>query len=288
MRFDVCAHTYDEHAGPQRFFAERVAQFIGVGQAFSLSQIEIKDGDRLEACPRRILELGAGTGALTQWLAGAGGAAGQPTPDPSQEGIAVARAGDLTPSAASGCLAPVPLLATDASPAMVEHGRMAVPQAQWSVLEAFNQPLPVADLQVSSGLLHWADDPSALLARWKTFLVPDGRMVDAMPCEPCLKEWRALVPESPVPWRSEAEWLEIFERAGLRVMRLERWTHNAVCGSALEMVRGFHRTGVTGRLRVGPARLRQALREYGRRHQVPGGVQATWVWLAVAAVPAVE
>jgi SAM-dependent methyltransferase len=246
MRFDVCAHTYDEHAGPQRFFAERVAHFVGAKPTES------------------ILELGAGTGALTQHLIGA---------------ASTVSASSAWAKAVLGA----PILATDASPTMVERGRVAVPQAQWSVLDAFNEPLPVAVLQISSGLLHWANDPSELLAHWNTFLAPDGRMVHAMPCEPCLTEWRALVPESPVPWRSEADWLEIFERAGLRVTRSQSWSHAAVCASALEMVRGFHRTGVTGRVRVGPARLRQALREYDARHQVLGGVQASWAWLAVEA-----
>jgi trans-aconitate methyltransferase len=232
MRFDDCAHTYDEHAGPQRFFAERVAQFIGA--------------DPTET----IVELGAGTGALTSWLK-----------DKS-------------------------ICATDASPTMVERGRVTAPQAQWSVLDAFKQPLPVAALQVSSGLLHWTEDPSAMLACWKTFLAPHGRMVHAMPCEPCLAEWRALVPENPVPWRSEAEWLKAFESAGLRVTRSQSWTHAAVCASALEMVRGFHRTGVTGRVRVGPARLRRALRDYDLQHHAPGGIRATWVWLAFEAVSA--
>jgi malonyl-CoA O-methyltransferase len=236
MRFEVCAHTYDAHAGPQRFFAERVAQFIGAKPT------------------ETILELGAGTGALTAQLTG--------TP--------------ISPSAA-------PIQATDASAAMVECGRAAVPQAQWTVLDAFAQPLPVAALQVSSGLLHWAEDPSPTLARWKSFLAPGGRMVHAVPCEPCLAEWRALVPDSPVPWRSEAAWLAIFGRAGLRVTRSQAWTHTAVCASALEMVRGFHRTGVTGRVRIGPARLRRALRDYDARHSLPGGVQATWSWLAVEA-----
>ena len=247
MRFDVCAHTYDEHAGPQRFFAERVVQFICARRTFSLSPTGTKDEDRLEACPTLIIELGAGTGVLTRHLIGA------------------------------------PVHATDASPTMVERGRAAVPEAQWSVLDAFNQSLPVAALQVSSGLLHWAENPSATLARWKRSLAPGGRMVHAVPCEPCLSEWRALVPESPVPWRSEAGWLTVFERAGLRVTRSQSWTHAAICASALEMVRGFHRTGVTGRVRVGPVRLRQALRDYDALHRVAGGVKATWSWLAVEA-----
>lgn len=256
MRFDVCAHTYDEHAGPQRFFAERVAQFILGGDGGQLDlptsglvQIAGASRDRQDACHATVLELGAGTGALTRWLAGA------------------------------------PILATDASASMVECGRLAVPRAKWSVLNAFNEPLPSVALQVSSGLLHWAEDPAAVLSRWKTHLAPGGRMVHALPCEPCLAEWRAFVPESPVRWRSEAEWQEIFKRAGLRVTRAQRWTHAAVCSSALEMVRGFHRTGVTGGASIGPARLRQALREFDAKHRVAGGVQATWVWLAVEAEP---
>ena len=262
MRFDVCAHTYDEHAGPQRFFAERVAQFIRSGTGFQpvrwdsqktgASKSTSGSPDRLEACPTTILELGAGTGALTRLLA------------ESEFGA--------------------PILATDASPAMVQLGSLAVPQADWAVLDAFKQLLPVASLQVSSGLLHWAEDPVAMLERWKKSLSPSGRMIHAMPCDPCLAEWRALMPESPVPWRSEAEWLQIFQRAGLRVTRSRSWTHAAACDSALAMVRGFHRTGVTGRVRVGPARLRRALREYDAQHRVAGGVEATWAWLAVEAI----
>jgi SAM-dependent methyltransferase len=319
MRFDVCAHTYDEHAGPQRFFAERVAQFIldgGAGvpparldfHAASVSRNTDTSTDRRDACPTAILELGAGTGLLTGLLCHALGekpapsAPKQPAPDPSLEGIALKGLDGLRSAAAAERPESVPLrgggrggsaanrhasiLATDASPTMVERGRLAVPQAHWSVLDAFRQPIPVAGLQVSSGLLHWAEDLVGMLVRWKASLAPGGRMVHAVPCEPCLTEWRALVPESPVPWRSEAEWLEIFRRAGLRVGRSQSWRHSAVCPSALEMVRGFHRTGVTGRVRVGPAKLRRALRRYDKQHAIPGGVAATWVWLAVEAVAA--
>ena len=262
MRFDVCAHTYDEHAGPQRFFAERVAQFIlgsrtGIlpvqldGHARKASQIAAASPNRQDACPTTVLELGAGTGALTRCLARGPGAA--------------------------------PILATDVSPKMVERGRLAVPQAQWSVLDAFREPLPMAALQVSSGLLQWAEDPGAVIRRWKTYLAPGGRMFHAIPCEPCLAEWRSLVPESPVPWRNESEWLKTFERAGLQVTRSLNWTHTDTCSSALEMVRGFHRTGVTGRMRVGPARLRQALRAYDQKHGAANGVKLTWTWLAIEA-----
>jgi hypothetical protein len=66
-------------------------------------------------------------------------------------------------------------------------------------------------------------------------------------------------------------------------MRSNKWKHEALCASALEMVRGLHRSGVTGRVRIGTARLRQALRAYDVRHRTRHGVKATWSWVAVEA-----
>ena len=51
MRFDHCAHTYDAHAAPQRAFAERVSRFAAASS------------------DEHVVELGAGTGALTRFLA---------------------------------------------------------------------------------------------------------------------------------------------------------------------------------------------------------------------------
>ena len=103
----------------------------------------------------QIIEFGAGTGALTRHLCHA---------------------------------AKTEVHATDASPAMVARGRVAVPAAQWSALDAFQASLSAAGLQVSSGLLQWAEDPVEVLRRWKAAIAPGGRMAHAVPCEPCLSE----------------------------------------------------------------------------------------------------
>jgi SAM-dependent methyltransferase len=233
MRFDTCAHSYHDHALPQREFAACVAEFIG-----------LRPGDEA-------LELGAGTGALTSFL----------------------------------CAGRRNVRATDASPAMVALGRASVPQAHWFRLDAFQPGIPIAALQVSSGLLQWADEPVRVLRHWKAALRPGGRMVHAMPCEPCLREWRALVPENPLPWRDENQWRVLFAEAGLRVSRQQLWIRREVLPSALDLLRGFHRTGVTGRPVLGPGRLRQALRLYDAQHRTPDGVAATWAWLAIEAMP---
>lgn len=232
MRFDSFAHSYDLHAAPQRAFAARVAQFIQ---------------PRLD---EDILELGAGTGALTRCLLARGSA---------------------------------DIRATDGSRAMVELGRRSAPGAQWGQWDAFSGPVPAARLQVSSGLLQWAAEPVKVLENWRSSLKAGGRMVHALACEPCLREWRGLVPESPLQWRDEASWLGYFKNAGLRVSRHELWVERFFFPSSLDLLRAMHRSGVTGQPQLGAGRLRRALRNYALRHSSPQGVVSTWAWLAVEA-----
>lgn len=233
MRFDACADSYDLHAAPQRAFADRVGAFIQV------------------ASGEDVLELGAGTGALSRWL----------------------------------CRHGARLRATDASPRMVALGREAVPEAEWFRLDAFAESLPAASIQVSSGLLQWAECPVETLGRWKLGLRPGGRMIHAVACEPCLAEWRALVPETPLAWRDEAGWRAVFAAAGLRVVRARLWVEEHRFASALELARCLHGSGVTGRARLGPGRLRAAIRRYDGLHRREDKVVSTWAWLALEAVP---
>lgn len=237
MRFDACAHTYDENATPQHTFATLVAQFI-----------QARPGEA-------ILELGAGTGALTRHLVVA----------PDQR-----------------------VHATDASRAMAARGEQSVPQARWTVLNAFAESMPPSDLQVSSGLLQWAENPISVLSTWRGALRPGARMVHAFPCLPCLGEWRTLIPDGPVHWRDEKAWLQLFESARLAVRRSHVWPLRVVFPSALEMVRAFHRSGVTGAPRLGAGRLRRAIRLYDGQFREARGVYGTWVWMAIEAAVSKE
>jgi SAM-dependent methyltransferase len=266
MRFDACASEYDSYATPQRTFAERVAGFIGdcsVGGHESGRAQPAPRPDSIDSSTRAIdshlakgisiLELGAGTGALTRCLCRIAGAR---------------------------------VCATDASPAMVKIGRSAVPTAEWITLDAFHSVIPPGELQVSSGLLQWASDPVAVLRHWQAALRPGGRMVHAFACEPCLREWRQVAPESPVTWRAEAGWMKIFEEAGLSVRRKQIWLETIELESSLALARSLHGSGVTGRPRLSTGQLREAMRQYDRLFRSEKGVFSTWAWMAVEATRA--
>lgn len=235
MRFETFAHSYDQHARPQQFFAARVAEFA-----------RIESG-----C--QIVELGAGTGELTERLSGI-----------------------------PGCQ----VSASDISPTMVRIGRERAPEATWSLLDAFKETPPSGLIQISSGLLQWAQNPVPVIRQWRAALGAGGRMIHAFPCEPCLREWRRIIPESPLEWRDERKWLALFQEAGMRALRKQVWVERCEFGSAFEMLRGLHRSGVTGAAQVPSGRLRRGIREYQERHGTGGGVVATWAWMAVEAVAA--
>jgi hypothetical protein len=109
-------------------------------------------------------------------------------------------------------------------------------------------------------------------------------MVHAFACEPCLADWRRLVPENPVLWRDEPTWRGVFVEAGFQVLRTQVWEETVEFPTALELLRAMHRSGVTGNARLGPGKLRQAMRQYEEKHRSGNGIVATWVWLAVEAL----
>lgn len=196
----------------------------------------------------RVTELGAGTGFLTAALLAQG----------------------------------VSVDATDASPSMVELGRVAVPTANWSVHNSFG-PIAKAGALASTGLLQWAADPAAVLRHWHAALPTGGRLLLGLPCDPCLHELRHLVGEGPVRWRDEAQWLALLRGARFDVPAHGVLESEQAYPSALEFFRHLHRSGVTGEPRLSPSELKSLLRDYERLNARPNGVVATWAWLLVDA-----
>ena len=202
---------------------------------------------------------------------------------PFRRGVRVTELGAGTGFLTSALLAQgVNVDATDASPAMVELGRQAVPAANWSVHNAFG-PIEKAGALASTGLLHWAADPAAVLRHWRAALPAGGRLLLGVPCDPCLNELRDLIGEGPVRWRDEPQWLALLKAANFDVHAHGVLESEEIYPSALDFLRNLHRSGVTGDPRLSPSELKSLIRDYDRLNARPDGVVATWAWLLIDA-----
>lgn len=141
--FDAAAESYDALTQVQREVARALVARAGA------------------ASPGTILDLGAGTGhvtecALRQW--------------PRAE-----------------------LAALDAAPAMLARLRAKFPCVKTIRRDAARlEGVGSFDLILSSMMLHWVTNPSAALAEWRQHLAPEGLLCIAVPVEGSLREWRDL------------------------------------------------------------------------------------------------
>lgn len=145
---------------------------------------------------RRILDVGCGTGILTERLAS-----------------------ELDAKLVCGC---------DFSVGMLEHARTRR-AGPW--VQADAQRLPVSrdsvDVVVSTESFHWFPDPDAALAEFRRVLVPNGRLlvgVVNMRTASMSLVASAIAARlgEPAHWTTRAEMKHRVERAGFRVVRQHR------------------------------------------------------------------
>ena len=67
------------------------------------------------------------------------------------------------------------------------------------------------------------------------------------------------------------------------MVRHQVWVETVTFRSALDLVRAWHASGVTGAARLGAGELRRAIRKYDQAHPHAEGVYSTWAWMAVGA-----
>jgi len=207
-----------------------------------------------EARGLRALELGAGPGVFTRFLA----------EKPFAE-----------------------LWASDVSAPMVEAGREALPQVRWLALDAW-------DLRPGGGrrldrlyacsLLQWADEADGVLRKWRQALAGGGRFLGALFVEGSMAELLgADAGFSAVRWRSEAWWLDQFREAGFRICRWDTREERQMFGSAAAAARSMHAVGAVKSERWGAGRLRRHLRACEAAFGGEQGFPLTWRALRVEA-----
>jgi malonyl-CoA O-methyltransferase len=251
-RFNRSATFYDAHCHVQRRMADRL----------------IKRLDGL-AAPRRILELGCGTGYLTELLAG------------------------RFPEAK--------ILAVDFAGKMVDRARRRLRrpgvELQVADAEAANLGTSAYDLVISNATIQWFDDPASTTAALAAALCPGGRMLHST-FGPAtfveLREALAGLTGDPtavgLPLRGPEEWEALLSAAGLSevagVSRPEVFRYPSARDFLLEL----QATGATCRPNgaesglVPPGALRRALAGYDARFGTDAGAPVTYELLEVSGV----
>jgi len=240
-RFSAAAKTYDRHARPQEALARSVISMLP------------------EFRPRKILELGAGTGKLTRLLI------------------------EQFPQ--------VPIDAVDVAEKMVLHSRAAFhahPQVTWIHADAqtywSEEPYP---LIASSAALHWVPSLRKTFCNIFQCLETDGLFVLGMMLNGTLRELRALrnliVPHKPSPdtLANYDETLQALHAAGFRILHQIHREEQLVYESAESFLRAIHEQGVTGRRVTGSTlltrgELNRLTTEYQLRFAREDGVCATY------------
>ncbi len=171
--------------------------------------------------------------------------------------------------------------ASDIEGRMLAKCRMRVPHIAHQVRDAWAPQNDESkwDYIVSSSLMQWAMDPVETLENWRQVLKQDSRMLLGFFIKPSLPEMSEIITgEGPVSWRTEAEWMEIFERAGLAISRIESQTHRYDYDSPLHFWKSLHGTGATVSQRLQPSQMLSFFRNYEVKFPSANGVYATWTF----------
>ncbi|MDP2795102.1 MAG: methyltransferase domain-containing protein [Sulfurisoma sp.] len=174
--FGRAAASYDAHSAPQRHAARRLAELIAA--------------EILPESPR-VLEIGCGTGHLTQLLARrvpqgdflyVTGAAGDGIP--CGRGVAGAVPRDT---------ATHNFLCSDIAPAMVAICRARLPDLRYVVMDGERPAVGAGfDLVCANLAAQWFHDLPAALARLAALLAPGGLLAISTLGAESFREWRAV------------------------------------------------------------------------------------------------
>jgi malonyl-CoA O-methyltransferase len=210
-----------------------------------------------EIDPKRILELGAGTGILTKMLL-------EQFPDSQIDAL-------------------------DLSEGMVEHGQKTIPSVNWMLGDAqtWNSPHTYS-LLASSAALHWTTHLSATFTHLHHLLNPGGYFVLGMMLEGTLGELHALRQEiapqkqSPQKLPSLSAVQEAIASSPFKILQTEEKKDPVFYSDATTLLRALNEQGVTGgsfgtgNTPLNRTELRQLTTLYQTRFTTTQGIPATY------------
>ncbi|MBJ7258813.1 MAG: methyltransferase domain-containing protein [Chthoniobacterales bacterium] len=178
------------------------------------------------------------------------------------------------------------IIAIDASPRMVEHGRSAYPSARWATADAANPPADGRPYRgiYSCSLLQWLPDPEAVFRRWHDLAAPGAGLLAGWFVQGTMESLVEVCPEmAPFRWRSPQEWESLLGAAGWSTERREVRKFEVAHATSALMLREVHNIGAVVTQRLGTGKLRGALRTHDARFGRSGAVTTPFVFMRLQA-----
>ncbi len=246
--FSKAAATYDRWAGPQRRIAGELAAMLPGYPGIA-----------------SVLELGCGTGILTEILA--------------------------------GLYANASITAIDLAPGMIEHCRSRWPGGEVARFEVADGATcrsdGGADLVASSSALQWFSDRAGALGNVSRSLTQGGRFAMAVPVRGAFREFAESYtaatgdsPPGPELWSNDA-WLDAMAAAGLPPEDHRVDEFRAEYADPWDILRAFKGIGAApgGRVPMSRASLRMLADHCERNFACEGGVYMTYRILYAVSEP---
>lgn len=308
--FDAAAGSYDQRDGVQPEVVRRLAELLPESLGTIECEREHEQTLRKDGRPARILEVGCGTGTLTQVLRTRYPQAHLTALDLAPAMIAAAQR-RLNGSAEGGVRsAEYPNAergtrnaegGTGVPP--VNHGqdgRATSGVTEWHAADVrVFEPAEKFDLIASSSALHWVRPLPEVMTRLADWLAPGGQLVCALMTAGTLAELRE-VRKLVAPHKSEMVHelpdgqavASAVHRAGLQVLVASEREIQVRMRSALDLMRMLAAQGTAAGFYGAESALNRTemarlLHAYDQTHAVPGGgVAVTWRVLYLKAVKA--
>lgn len=236
-RFGRAAARYEQHAGVQRKVSERLLRLAE---------------QQFPTPPRRVLEVGCGTGLLSRALR-------QMWPD------AEIVCCDLAPAMVAACRQTLPHMLPP------QTGTIGFAVCDGAALP-FVGPF---DLVISSMTAQWFPDPAASLAAWRGLLAAGGCLAVALPMAGSLAEWEAALralglPSGLQPFPPVAELVAALTPTHATVYEIDVFYQQGM--NFLREIKGIGgETPRAGYVPLSPRQLRQAVTAF-----TAAGAQVSW------------
>ena len=229
LNFSKYAHAYDKHAQLQKMMAEKLASFLP------------------NAMPKKVLEIGCGTGLFTKYLLA----------KPAEK-----------------------IFLNDISDEMIKHMKLKLSLPPYIQIIAGNaeclkfQPV---DMVTANAVFQWFSDPKGILNRLKKYIKPNGRLIFSSFGPSSLKELRIIAKlNSPIPLYSESKWINLINETGMTLSSSANEQYKAFYPSALQLLKNLQQIGAAPTRMASSKELRRIINDYDQTYLTKKGVYANW------------